>query len=526
MERVVYYGRVSTEETNQLLALSRQKEELEDFIASNDEWKLVDEYVDEGKSGTSDKGRKQYQRLYEDLETDNFDIVVIKDISRLNRDTLNWYKFIDRLVKNEKKLFFYDEKSYYSPDDQLLTGIRALIAAQFSRDLSKKINMANKQRAHKGRAVTNGKMWGYNQFDGQLTIDEEQAYVVRRVFDMYINGLGFRSIVKELTKLGIRNQGGNEFSTTTLKRMIRNEKYKGVLISNKRHKDFDTKKVSDVLEENWIIKKGIVPAIISEEVWNKANEILVGKRRVYKDGEKEKVAGYFKGTYVYSGKIKCESCGQTYWHLRSKYKTKNGNIEKDLWQCSTYKSFGKYTEHGCKNPHINTEEIDMIVKKAIFDFWNNKDRIIDNTLKALDKSMGEDNTLEEIKQCESEISKHEKRKESLINMRMNGEISKDEFIFQKEKIEDVIGNLRNQIIKFEERGKESVDKKKRLLLIKGFLGAKLNSPEGIDEEIIKHFLKEVLIKKKGEVAIILDGGLSFLYKRDSDEYICQQEIVV
>ena len=131
MDKVVYYERVSTEEKDQVLALERQTNELEEYINSQIEWDLVDKYVDKGKSGTSEYGRKQYQRLFEDLETDKFNIVVIKDMSRLNRDTLNWYKFIDRLVKNEKELFFYDDKTYYRPDDALLIGVRALIAAQF-----------------------------------------------------------------------------------------------------------------------------------------------------------------------------------------------------------------------------------------------------------------------------------------------------------------------------------------------------------------------------------------------------------
>ena len=377
VKRVVYYARVSTEEADQISAFGRQKEELEDFINSKEEWELIDKYVDEGKSGTSVKGRKGYQKLYEDLETDKFDIVVIKDISRLSRDTLNWYLFIDRLVKNKKKLYFYDTKSFYHPDDQLITGVRALIAAQFSRDLSKKINHANKKRAKEGGVVTNGKLWGYNQFKGKLTIDEEQADVVRKVFEMYADEFGFRTIVQELTRLGIANQNGNLFSLTTLKRMIKNEKYKGTLISNKKHKDFDTKKINDVSEDDWVIIENGVPAIVSLETWEKANRILHEKRKIFKSDEtnKSRLAGYFKGSYIYSGKIKCGACGAPYWHQLYSYGTKNGRNKNDLWQCSTFRSFGKKTEHGCKNPHIQTVELDKMVKNTIFDFWNNKDEV-------------------------------------------------------------------------------------------------------------------------------------------------------
>lgn len=519
MKKVVYYGRVSTEEVNQVLALSRQKEELEEFIESQNEWQLVDKYVDEGKSATSDKGRKQYQRLYNDLQTDKFDIVVIKDIERLNRDTLNWYLFIDRLVKNEKKLYFYTTKSFYSPDDQLLTGIRALIAAQYSRDLSKKINMANTQRAKKGRVVTNGTLWGYNQFDGQLTINEEQAEIVRTVFDLYVGGMGFRGMVKELTKMGIRNQNGNKFSETTLKRMIRNEKYKGTLISNKRHKDFDTKKIYDVPEEEWVIIENGVPAIISLEVWNEANKLLESKRKKFnKDGkDKEIYTGYFKGSYVYSGKIKCGSCNEKYWHQT--YTSKITNKKTDLWQCSTYRSFGKNTENGCKNPHILTEDLDKMVKMVIFDFWNNKDEVIDKIIKVLDDSLEENGTKDELQKYEAEISKQEKRKENLITMRVNDEISKEDFIKQREKIDDVIDNIKKQTYELQEKKVEQVNKKERLLNIKNFLGNKLQSPDGITDEIIEQFLEEITIEEDGQVIIALNSGFSFTFKKEGKEYV-------
>lgn len=117
MEKAVCYCRVSTEEEKQLNALDKQIYELETFVKAKDDWELVETYVDEGKTGTSTKSRKSYQQLFNDLLTDKFSIIVIKDQSRLMRNVLDWYMFIDRINKNGKKLFMYLDNQYYTPDN-------------------------------------------------------------------------------------------------------------------------------------------------------------------------------------------------------------------------------------------------------------------------------------------------------------------------------------------------------------------------------------------------------------------------
>lgn len=241
--RAVYYARVSTEEEKQVNALAKQCEEAEHCISSNG-WNLVDMYVDEGKSGTTSKRRNEYNRLYEDMEIDKFDVIVIKSQDRLMRNVKDWYIFIDKMVKNGKRLYFYLENKWYESDDALITGIKAILAEEYSRELSKKINNSNRRRQQTGTSIiTNGKLWGYNQKEGELTINEEEAKVVRRVFELYISGLGCRGIRKKLTQEGYLTRNSTEFAETTIKRMIKNEKYKGTVIFNKQHKDFDTKKI-------------------------------------------------------------------------------------------------------------------------------------------------------------------------------------------------------------------------------------------------------------------------------------------
>ena len=148
--RAVFYARVSTAEEEQLNAIELQIEENRNTITKHG-WKKVDEYIDRSKSGTMVKGRDEYQRLYEDLLGDAFDVVVIKDQERLMRNTLDWYLFINRLVQTGKILYMYLEDKFYSPDDALITGIKAIIAEEFSRNLSKKLHNYHDGRIEKAR---------------------------------------------------------------------------------------------------------------------------------------------------------------------------------------------------------------------------------------------------------------------------------------------------------------------------------------------------------------------------------------
>ena len=131
--RAVFYARVSTAEEEQLKALPKQVEECKDVIASKG-WKLVDGYVDEGKSGTKTDGRKAYKKLLEDMQQDKFEIVVVKSQDRLQRNTFDWYRFTDLLNKNGKQLFLYIDNKFYEPsEDALITGIKAILAEEYSK---------------------------------------------------------------------------------------------------------------------------------------------------------------------------------------------------------------------------------------------------------------------------------------------------------------------------------------------------------------------------------------------------------
>lgn len=513
MIRAVYYARVSTNEEKQQQALEKQIQDLNNFIAKNDNMILVDEYVDSGKSGTTTKNREEYNRLYNDLLLDKFDIVLVTVQDRLMRQPKDWYLFLDRMLKNKKKLFYVIDNKFESTDNQLESGVKAIMSAEYSRQLSEKINNAHKRRQKQGKPLINSRMWGFDVLEnGDIVINEKEAEVIKLIFKLYIEGKGFRAIKKELDENKIFNRNGKDFSLTTLKRIIKNEKYKGDLYSNKRHKVFETKEIVTVPESQWIKHYDVLPSIVDKETWEKANEILKSRKKVFKNDEtaRKRIAGYFKGSYLYSGKITCGKCGQTYWHQT--YGVKNHS----LWQCSTYRKFGKNTERGCDNPHIRTEELDTIVNKIIKDFWTNKDTHIEKVINVLDDVLKKNNYNDTVKKLSDQKYTLKLKIDKLIEMYTEELLSKSEFLIKKEDYDNKMKSLNEQIDLFEEKNKNIINKKKRLEDIKDLLQNKFK--DTFDEEIIEYFLKEIVVKENEELDIVLNGDFEYIANKIDGEY--------
>ena len=194
--RVGIYNRCSTEEEAQKNALAVQAEESRE-IAKKKGWIIAAQYI-ESESGTSVKNRTEYQRLLDDMEKDVFDIVMIKSIDRLMRSAKDWYLFLSKLTENNRRLYIYLEDKFYTPDDSLISGIKAILAEEFSRDLSKKIKNSHhrRQELHRqskeaGLNITRP-MFGWDKIEKDVyVINEVEAEAYRAAFMLAGEGKGF-----------------------------------------------------------------------------------------------------------------------------------------------------------------------------------------------------------------------------------------------------------------------------------------------------------------------------------------------
>lgn len=361
MLRAVIYARCSTEEESQKNALAKQVAEAEECVCKKG-WTLVDTYV-ESRSGTSTKGRAEYNRLYQEIFRDKFDIIVIKSQDRLVRNTRDWYLFVDRLTRVGKQLYMYMEQKFYSADDALITGIKAILAEEYSRDLSKKINNAHHHRQKNGGAVIlTSNTYGYQRMpDKSIIIAEEEARVKRRMYELCAAGYGGRAIASILSAEGIRNRKGNPFSDADILRMIKNPLNKGTVVMHRKHYDFDLKKTVSVPQEEQYVYEHKVPAIVSDELWERANlQIRKRRRAANKDGSVS-WTGKNQGKSSLSGKLYCGFCKVPFY--RCVRKDSRGHRKIYEWKCRCYIENGRKekreskTPQGCDNVHIDEEKL-------------------------------------------------------------------------------------------------------------------------------------------------------------------------
>lgn len=447
--RAVIYCRCSTEEEAQVDALKNQEAESIDVVREKN-WMLIDKYV-EAKSGTTVKAREEYRRLCDDLLTDKFDVIVIKSQDRLMRNVKDWYLFLDRLVTQGKKLFMYIDRKFYTPEDSLITGIKAILAEDYSRELSKKINNAHRSRQRNGgKSMLTSRTFGYKKMlDGSTEIVEEEAEIVELVYDLCISGYGSRTIANILLNKGYRNRNGNIISANRVLRMIRNPLYTGTMIMNRKHFDFDTKKEIQNPPEEWIYKKNAVPSIINEDRWRQANAAV--DRRAEKLNRQSCYSAWSNpGKFKLSGKLVCADCGENYYRL---FRKGYANPEETVveWKCSTYMSKGRKSVNrrdklrkiskefpgGCDNVHLEEEIVFSLLESLAKDYLDitshGKQRLIEQSIVLLQKALNNNGADGEWDRLIHEQDKINRQKSMLIDKLLAGIISDSDY--QKKNLE-------------------------------------------------------------------------------------------
>jgi DNA invertase Pin-like site-specific DNA recombinase len=453
-----------------------------DCINKN-KWNFIDSYVDEGRSGTSSKKRDEYNRLFEDISKDKWDIIVIKSQDRLMRNAKDWYIFINELVTNNKKLFMFMENSFYKSDNSLFTGIKAILAEEYSRDLSKKLNNAHKRRSAEGSSVmSNNRIWGYTKCKGELVIDENEAIIVKRIFEMYVEEKkGTREIINELNKEGITAKNGKKFASTTINRILKNEKYMGTMICNKQHKDFETKKTIKNPKNEWIIHENRIPAIVSKETFEKAQNIRHKRYQIQNPSGNK--TGKRETKHALGGKIFCGYCGKIMWYnaVKKTYK-KDDRVEyRYPWMCSTYCQLGriglgKYPEEGCNKKNINdnylTEELIKLAEKLNNDKFKNN--VIRNCIKLAEDKLQKTNNKFNMETLQNRIKELENKQNLLVDKYLDNVIPEQVYRRKNKEIENELLTHNNNLDKMIQILKNEKEKDEQILELKKICETQLN----------------------------------------------------
>ena len=285
MQRVAIYNRCSTEDEAQKNALEVQAAESLELVENKKEegWVIVAQYV-ELESGTSTKKRREYLKMVEDIRQNKFDIIVVKSIDRLARNAKDWYLFLDCLMKHNTRLYLYLERKFYQSEDALVTGIKAILAEEFSKELSAKIKNAHRRRQMKqsGLNITR-EMFGWNKIGKDVfERNEKEAAYFRLACQLAEAGCGFRKISNALYEAGARSKNGGRISEVQWRNMLRSPRAYGTMVLHKREYDFVRKETKKLPEEEWIFIENALPALISWEYYEKIQRILNDRAKKYK----------------------------------------------------------------------------------------------------------------------------------------------------------------------------------------------------------------------------------------------------
>lgn len=487
--RVTFYARVSTDKDEQLNSLENQIQYYTDLIQSKVSWTYIPGYIDEGISGTSTKKRDSFLQMIGDAKAGRFDFIITKEISRFSRSTLDSIQYTQELLEhNVGVLFQNDNINTLDPDSEFRLVVMAGVAQDEVRKLSERLKFGFRQAIKNGHVLGNDKLWGYDKKDCILTINESEAKAVRRIFDLYANQkMGIRRISQKLYDEGFTSRRGNAFNVLTIRHILENPKYKGWYCANKSQTvDYRSKRKIFLEEDEWIMYPDpSIPAIVSEELWDRANALYKRRRQQMMSHQN---AAEFHNRYPYSGKIICEEHG-TSFHRQVRKSMKG---EKEAWQCRVYRNRGRA---GCSAPQLLTEELDQIMARIFDQLAQDKQAIVEAVVKIIRSVPNELDYQQDIRRIAEEISAIIWKKDRLLEMSIERALSTTEFKQRNERFNQQLQELERQKRSLElekDKSKSSVD---QLSKIKTALEEEITFQNGINSALVTTILDHIVVKK-------------------------------
>ncbi|HFI0594597.1 TPA: recombinase family protein [Streptococcus suis] len=362
--RVAGYARVSTDHEDQATSYESQMRYYSEYINGRDDWEFVKMYSDEGISGTNTKLRTGFKSMVEDALDGKIDLIITKSVSRFARNTVDSLTTVRQLKEVGVEIYFEKENIWtLDSKGELLITIMSSLAQEESRSISENVTWGLRKQFAEGKVhfpYTN--VLGFKAGeDGAIVVDQDEAKTVRYIFQQALIGKSPYHIAKDLSEQGIPSPSGkSHWNATTIKRMLRNEKYKGDALLQKTYTiDFLTKKKN--------INRGELPqyyvennheAIVDRETFDAVQQVLDNKGRK-------------SSTTIFSTKLVCGDCGHFFgskvWHSTSKYR-------RVIYRCNEkYNGSSK-----CSTPHVTEEEVKQWFVLAVNQVIDNRFEVIDN----------------------------------------------------------------------------------------------------------------------------------------------------
>ena len=489
--RVTFYARVSSEKDEQLNSLDNQISYYKNYINQNPAWTYVEGYIDEGISGISTAKRDNFNRMIKDAKLGQFDLIVTKEITRFARNTVDSIQFTRDLLNYGVGVFFErDNINTLDEDSELRLTIMSGIAQDELRKLSSRVKFGHQEAIRKSVVLGNRRMCGYRKDNTKRVIDEAEAVMVRELFELYASD---QYSMKQLEDLfwekGYRNLNGKKICHSTMSNTISNPKYKGYYVGNKvRIVDMFTKKQKFLPPEEWVMFKDetgeIVPAIVDEELWDKANVVLARRSKDVKRRQNR-----CNHSNLLTGKLFCTDCGRAYYRKDSK--DKEGNVN-SKWVCSGKINNGA---DSCASFPLYETELKPILFEAFKSTSDSAEKMVEEYIEILKQlEMGE-NIQKAFERVNKKIDSLNKKKSKLLELLMEDNISNRSFGDMTRQIDAELLDCEKELAELSEKQESRDEYKKHIDTIRRVLrNAEKDAAEGIiNEDFIKKYIDKIFV---------------------------------
>ncbi len=498
----VIYARVSTDNDGQKDSCSNQVALAQKYIANHPNVQLIGTYVDDGISGKNDFTRPQYNAMLQQISAGNVDLIITKALSRLNRDELNSLILKGLLLEQNTTVLTLEDGQVHDFEDmgsELLHSISFAIDAQYVKRQSINGRRTQELRCERKELSAKDCSYGYDwhKDDKTITVNEDQAEIVRRIFEDYVYRNGTPSSIQKALKVEGINICGR-----TVSNIVQDERYIGKFYINKRTSKLGTGQTKSkripLPKEQWILVKRPDLQIIDADLFEMAQRIHQNRITVYEKPDKKITQARFQGTHKYAGKIFCPVCGKPY-HFG--YADRNKTIP--IYRIKAHSE--------CSNPvsRINKYDMEEITRQALkqtIDQQNEVCRTLEAVLtECVEASQNNGNEIDKLKK---QKTSREKQIDSLINALSEGGLNEA----AKERIKGKINALTEEIdnltenIKDKESNKLSVSYvSDKIAEIKSAI-ADLRNFTVIDRDRILNYIERIELPANGDIDMLLKSG--------------------
>lgn len=517
--RVCAYCRVSTDNEEQLNSYQSQLKYYDEKINSKSEWQFAGIYADEAITGTLDFKRTEFMRMIADAMSGKIDMILTKSISRFARNTLDTLKYV-RMLREKNIAILFEEENLNTTTGagELMLTILSTMAQQESENISSHVLLGLKMKKDRGELIGYNGCYGYNYNiqTKEITINEDEASIVKYMFERYVEGIGSSTIAKELTARGIKTpKGGTKWCESTIRGILKNEKYIGDVLMGKTFTidPISHKRLSNLGEVDKHYYKEHHEPIISKELFNRVQEIRTKRAGNRETGRRN---DNYSKKYPFSSKIYCVFCGSL---LTRRNWNANRSCEKAVWQCIKRAKQGKEECPHCKA--IAEEIIEDCFVQGYRILCNDNRKIIETFLEKIENILKENTTETLVSKLEKDKEKINKKLNNLLELNLEGRINKEQYTLKFDELDTELIKIDSKIQSLLKETNRTESIKQRLNKFKS-LFKNIDIMPKFDKVVFECLIDKVIIGEIQEEGTIKPYTIRFICKNGS-EINCRDE---